>query len=533
MKKFLTLGVIQFFFLFTYAGSLDNHEIKVDNQTANDYLIVPLSDDGYLLVSRDNSSPGAMRLNSQGVVQWAKSFTSLSAPILYDAGVYPNGEIYIIYNVTVHSPYTQYNFITVKLNAQGAVQWATALPFDYMTYLQCGPAKPQADGSLIFTPSIFSEMQVVKLNANGTVGCSYIIIPDTTSTGGKSPCLDAEPTANGGMIVIGKEDSDPVITCITPTGSVDWVMHYSCGPYNRAYSIVRISDGNYLVGGLYSINYGGGAGNQAFLMKISPSGSIIWANRYAGTVDSAKSDILSGFTQLGENPDGSIRAIGFSSGEFNPTYHTEITVSLSNSGQPQSAYYYNHVSDYWDIQQRMYKGADGRFRISSMEPDGSYNSSAMLIDPDRFADYCNAHSFTVIATTMPAITNLSTARLTVKTNPATATNPTITAQDITPLIATKLLCGITGIEKTEAAGGISLSPNPASSSDMITLKWSENTRPSEIKLSDVSGRLVKEINAPVGNEISFDANALLPGLYFVSIPAGQKNTVVKKLLVTE
>ncbi len=534
MKKLFFLFALQLAVFTTYAGSLDNTKIKVDNANA-DNLIIPMPDNGYFIMSRSLMQPTLTRMNAQKQVLWSKTFDypymMFGVPNnLFDAGVMPDSGIYLIYGLYDTDSVSSYvfSYLTIKLNTQGIVEWSTRLTFpnDAM-YMPGGIAKPQPDGSLFFVPSLTGEMAAVKLESDGSVGLSYIITADSNFYG-KNPATGLEPTGNGGMIVIGKDENDPVVVCVNSNGTPAWTLHFSCGYYNRAYSVIKTNDGNYLISGYYIESNMMDEGS--WLMKINPSGTILWAKRYAATFDYSYyySSHLSGFFQMVENPDGSLTA--FAHDQNGNTYYRGVIMNLDASGQQQWAYTYPVYNSNANGGSRIYRASDGALRLSTSEGDSLVPSvSSTLIDLASISDYCLAQPFTATVTQMPAVVDLSGSVAFINKTLTPATHPVIVTRDTIVAINDKALCAgvATGIREITAAD-ISLVPNPASASETVTVKWGGNDLSvSRIMLRDVSGRLVREVAVSLGNEVSFSINGLLPGLYFAEVlfPAFQHSGI--------
>ena len=522
MKKAFSLVVMQLVLLLTYAGSLDNQKLKVNNNDHTNHQVIPMPDNGYLLVSRIDNPCTVIRLNALGEVQWAKAIDLPSGCNLYDAGIFSDTTIFLIYEQNS-------NFIVLKLSSQGTVIWTNEFDFTDAPgpYLLFPAAKTTADGSLIFVPCLFDKMVALKLSANGSISTSFIITPDTTGNG-KNPALDAEPTPDNGMIIVGKNDTAPVIVCLDSNGYGVWVVQYGNGYYNRPYSITHTNDNNYLVGGLLmDIHQTENLG--AWLIKISPAGTILWKKRYSAV------DSIRGFLQLIENQDGTIAATDVN---FNSVIREGGIdfLTLDANGEVLSAYSYPlDTVMIAAIAARIYKTQDGLAKLSSIEVNNTTGYyQPMLMDPAKLSTYCEAHSFTVITDTMPAVTNLPSNVFTQLSLPSPS-HPNITSRDTTATVGSKDLCFVSGIEKLSGvAADILLTPNPASGADIITMKWQNELPVNRILITDLNGRIVKQIIITGTGEVSFGINSLTPGLYMAEVlDSNNEKLGVKKLMVVD
>src|ERR1043165_3085429 len=367
MKKLLALMAVACLLQSTFAGPVDNQKIKINNSDFNYYRIVPMPDNGSLLVSRSNTNNRqiVIRLNSSNQLQWSKTFDSPDLHYFYDAGVFPDTSIYIIYGD--ESGYGQ--FYIMKLSQQGSVLWTDKFDFSDYNYQSPVTARPLEDGSLLFTPRQFYKMAAVKLNPQGAVSFSYMI---TIGGGVKAVGLDAEEGADKRIIIIGKEDGKPILTWFTPNDTIPHAIKYSNGHYCRPFSIIQCSDGNYVVGGL-SANLGTMGEMKAWLMKLDTTGVIVWAKEYTGLIDSVKQCYIASISQIVENADHTFTTVGFGRNNLANMFSTHATImTLSADGQPLSAYGYpvtGTIVTGSDVYPRIYKDQHGEPCISTDEYD--------------------------------------------------------------------------------------------------------------------------------------------------------------------
>lgn len=100
--------------------------------------------------------------------------------------------------------------------------------------------------------------------------------------------IDAIETADGGYLVLGAYDTEiwksPILSkldyCLIKLdsqGQIVWAKRYGGGRTDLPYELSETADGNYIVTG-YSSQGSSGLGNpQPFLLKVDPSGTIIWS----------------------------------------------------------------------------------------------------------------------------------------------------------------------------------------------------------------------------------------------------------------
>jgi gliding motility-associated-like protein len=100
---------------------------------------------------------------------------------------------------------------------------------------------------------------------------------------GMQGALQLEVTADGGFIATGQHegsgshgDCDVYAYKLDVCGNIDWFKIYGTTGQEGGKNIVELSDGNFLVSGLYA----GSGNNRAFNMKLDPNGNMLWMRRY-------------------------------------------------------------------------------------------------------------------------------------------------------------------------------------------------------------------------------------------------------------
>lgn len=100
---------------------------------------------------------------------------------------------------------------------------------------------------------------------------------------GMQGALQLEVTADGGFIATGQHegngshgDCDVYAYKLDVCGNIDWFKIYGTAGQEGGKNIVELSDGNFLVSGLYA----GAGNNRAFNMKLDPTGNMLWIRRY-------------------------------------------------------------------------------------------------------------------------------------------------------------------------------------------------------------------------------------------------------------
>ena len=75
-------------------------------------------------------------------------------------------------------------------------------------------------------------------------------------------------------------------------------------------------------------------------------------------------------------------------------------------------------------------------------------------------------------------------------------------------------------------------PNPMTNRSVLT--WSNpSNQATHIRIADVSGRLVNELQKSFGSQTVLDRNDLIAGFYFVTATLENGTTYTRKLIITE
>jgi len=252
--------------------------------------ICQTSDGGYI-VAGNTKSFGAgsvdllvIKLNSSGDIQWAKRFGRTDDEYAYSICETSDGG-YIVAGYTRLSGTDYDDFLVIKLNSSGNIQWAKTFSDtdnDY-AYSIC----ETSDGGYIVAGATYFwedfEFLVIKLNSSGDTmwatrigdtGDDYAYSICETSDGG---CIVAGITKSFGAGVV----SDFLVIKLNSSGVPEWVKPFRGISYDYAYSICKTSDGGYIVAG-ETLSFG--AGSYDFLViKLNSFGNIQWAKTFGGT----------------------------------------------------------------------------------------------------------------------------------------------------------------------------------------------------------------------------------------------------------
>ena len=173
----------------------------------------------------------------------------------------------------------------LKLRADGAVEWQKAYggaSSDFAASIQ-----QTDDGGYIVVGETRSfgvgeaDMWVLKLKPNGTVEWQK-----TYGGTASDKAASIQQTHDRGYVVAGMTQSfgagdyDAWILKLTPDGSIEWQKTYGGGGMDAAHSIRQTGDGGYIVAGCTS-SFGTGRGDF-WVLKLRPDGTLEWQKTYGG-----------------------------------------------------------------------------------------------------------------------------------------------------------------------------------------------------------------------------------------------------------
>ena len=201
----------------------------------------PTSDNGYILINHNSLSIEFIKTDANGTIDWQTSFSG---------GIWANEGTYIeetndggfIVSGRFQSV-TGSGMLLLKLDHQGNVLWQrtyseiTSAGFNYGL-----SAQQTSDNGFIIT------------------GYSYIDY--------------YEPNKHRDIIVV-KTDS---------SGNEQWRRFFGGINDDTGYFVKQANDGNYFIAGTTN-SYGGGFGNNMYLLKLNAAGDSLWTKTYGGNFE--------------------------------------------------------------------------------------------------------------------------------------------------------------------------------------------------------------------------------------------------------
>ncbi|SFB79707.1 T9SS type A sorting domain-containing protein [Kaistella jeonii] len=468
-------------------------------------------DGGYIIAGYSNSTNGdvtgnhggfdywIVKINSSGIIQWQKSLggsgsdfaTSIDQTI--DGGYIVAGDSSSIDgNVSGHhgASTSSEDCWIVKLDSEGNIQWEKSLGGNSSDYAKS--IKQTTDGGYIFAGHSVStdgdvsgnhggyDYWIVKLDDRGNIQWQK-------SLGGTKDdyARSVQQTADSGYVIAGSSFSndgdvsghhgstnreDYWVIKLDNSGSIQWQKSLGGSGIEQAWSVQQTTDVGYIVAGSSSSTDGDLNENEGitdyWIVKLNSNGSIKWQKSFGGSdYDNAAS--------VQQTTDGGYIVAGYSS---------------SNDGDVIG----NHgATDSWILK------LDGSGNIAWQKSlGGSGDDGGVSIQQSIDGGYIIAGG-------------------------STSSNGDVTVNHgyydywIVKLSAEGLATQEADFTK------INIYPNPIKD----ILNFSEEV--SNVKITDVSGTMVKQISA---KGKSIDVSALTKGVYIISATTRAGETVNRKIV---
>ena len=291
-------------------------------------------DDGYIFAGRTTSTNGdvsgnhggsdawVVKLNSSGAIAWQKCLGGTDYDYAFSIQLTSDGGYIIAGNTLsnngdVSGNHGDYDAWVVKLNSSGAIEWQKCLGGSgddrafsiYQTidggYIVAGSTTSN-DGNVSGNHG-FTDAWVVKLNSSGVIAWQKCL-----GGGGTDSAYSIQQTSDGGYIIAGDTSSndgdvsgnhggtDAWVVKLNPSGTIVWQKCLGGSSGEVARSIQQKGDGSYIVAGYTSSNDGDVSGNHGsydfWVVKLNSSGAIEWQKCLGG----ADTDFAYSIQQTGD-----------------------------------------------------------------------------------------------------------------------------------------------------------------------------------------------------------------------------------------
>jgi uncharacterized delta-60 repeat protein len=247
--------------------------------------IIQSSDGGYVVAGRTQSFGAGwddfyvVKLDSSGNVIWTKTIGGSSIDRAHSIIQSSDGG-YVVAGETWSFEAVNADFYVVKLDSSGNVLWTKTIGgsgFDV-----AGSIIQSSDGGYVVAGETSSfgagdvDIYVVKLDSAGNVQWTK-----TIGGSGNDFARSIIQSSDGGYVVAGRTRSfgagydDIYVVKLDSSGNVMWTKTIGGSKWDEANSIIRSSDGGYVVAG-YTASFG--AGNDDFyVVKMDANGNVCFS----------------------------------------------------------------------------------------------------------------------------------------------------------------------------------------------------------------------------------------------------------------
>jgi hypothetical protein len=243
------------------------------------------------------------------------------------------------------------DFWVFKLNSTGGVVWSNTYggtSYDDPTCIQ-----QTTDGGYIVAGTTYSfsglgapSAWILKLDSNGG------IIWENMYGGSGFDEINSiqQNTTDGSYIVAGTTNSglpgyEAWVMKLSSTGSVVWSNTYGTGKYDDTAYSVGIANGSYVVAGSTN-QFDSGGYDHAWVMKLNSTGGVIWQNTYGGSGNDEAYSVQ-------QTTDGGYIVAGSTNSTNSAGYDDFWVFKLNSTGGVAWSYTYSDTNydDAYSIQQ--------------------------------------------------------------------------------------------------------------------------------------------------------------------------------------
>ena len=309
----------------TYGGSNDEKGYKIIQTQDGGFAVTGYSksSDGDVMANEGFEDVWVLKLNTEGVVEWKTNTGFLGSDkgfsiIQTSDGGYFLGAILDVTasgglgNSKIGSRHAGGDFWGIKLSNTGSLEWRKY--FGGTNTEICYDVIEVADGYLLIGSSDSLDVDIknnkgsydfwiVKIDKNGTLVWEK-------SYGGKEidESYQIIRTAEGNFLIVGetrssdqdvssqKGGADIWVLKIDGSGEMLWEKTYGGASFDAAKAITLTNDGNYLIAGnTRSIDNdvtNNNGENDIWVLKIDPSGNLIWQKTIGGSGIDLANDIV-------------------------------------------------------------------------------------------------------------------------------------------------------------------------------------------------------------------------------------------------
>ncbi|QQR86202.1 MAG: hypothetical protein IPJ76_16640 [Flavobacteriales bacterium] len=463
--------------------TLDNTQLEVSNASL-------LADGGYALAMLDwaTNSFIVMRTDQSGEPIWARSFAQQAGISLGTAstmGQFANGDVYALVNG--YGSMGEMRTL-LRFSQTGVLIWSKQLQFGNMYDMdysyRAAKVSEQTNGDLLLSIPATMDPVIAKLSGNGAPiwAKSFTSTEDTLYD--KHPTFDCEPTDDGGCVICGKDRDWPFVIKVDANGNVVWNQtYYQVTTYSHLRNMEILPNGDLLFAGMQD--------SYAMMMRMSPSGTILWMKHYMDDYY---------FESLRPLDDGTFMIA-------NGTYGSLLHVNADGDVLSRFVQNSNMSSGLFCL-----SGEGGAAHLAGNVYDNNTwesNAYAARFAPDSPPGCLYTEASATVIDNLGVANTVGTTTMVQQTEPMVVNDLAIAFQPVS--IADGALCGIAaGIEET-GNNAVTLFPTLVSEGQPLTIDLGSFTG-AQFQWVASNGALVKQqsLNTSKGTLITVD---LATGLY--------------------
>ncbi len=372
--KYATDGVLQWAVSYDQQALADYpYGIAVDRH-GNVYVC------GYVTTSQTGMDFITIKFNSNGVLQWANRYngTANTGDVAYAIALDTLGNVYVTGYANNIS--TGEDFTTIKYNSSGSQQWVAASSRPNIDRAQFLTIDNQGNAYVLGYVLPGPDLYLIKYSATGSQ--QWSVSYNGTGNGADYPSAigldrDGNCYVTGYSWGAGSARMDYVTIKYSASGSQQWVARYngSGNDYDYPYGMAVTENGQ-----VYVTGYSRGAGSfyDFVTIKYSSSGTQLWVERYdAGNNEYARA--------LSLDSSGNIYVTGYCDA---PNYDY-LTISYAPDGNQRWATTYNGAGNGNDMANAVKNDRWGNVYIGGVSYGGNANGNdgvvIKYIQPDVVA----------------------------------------------------------------------------------------------------------------------------------------------------
>jgi hypothetical protein len=269
---------------FDSARAVQWHQQLDSDGTTVPGIIQETADSGFILAFEDTTNGYVVKLGSDGTVEWKRRYSeSLNGNYLLQNVIQTSDGGYLATGYFLNE--LELEGAVLKLAANGDIQWQKSYEGDFNDFLVF--AMETVDGYFVSGSTsdsgiLPSDMDgwVMKLQSNGNMVWQKSYGGDVRDT-----ISFLQPTPDGNLLAVGQttsfgNDIEAWVLKLTADGSILWQKRYGGPGADFFYQIKPTPDGGYLAVGSFTPD--GATHSDGWVVKLNGDGTIAWQKLYGG-----------------------------------------------------------------------------------------------------------------------------------------------------------------------------------------------------------------------------------------------------------